>query len=137
MDSIVLASVGLLAIRLVVGLTFAAHGTQKLFGWFGGYGLEGTGGFFESVGIKPGKPMAFLAGAGEALSGLLFAAGVLTPLAAVIITVTMLVAIATVTGRNGYWATSNGWEYSAAIIVVALGVALTGPGSYTLAALIG
>lgn len=131
------ASIGLLVIRLVLGLTFAAHGTQKLFGWFGGYGIEGTGGFFESVGIKPGKPMAVLAGLGELGGGLLFALGLLTPLAALVITVTMLVAIFTVAGKNGYWATAGGYEYNLAIIAVAIGVALTGPGAYALDKLLG
>jgi putative oxidoreductase len=131
-----LASAGLLVIRLFTGLTFAAHGTQKLFGWFGGSGVAGTGGFFESVGIKPGKPMALLAGAGEFLGGLFFALGLLTPLAALVIVVTMLVAIVTVAGKNGYWATSGGSEYNWAFIAVAIGVALTGPGAYALDALL-
>lgn len=130
------ASLGLLIVRLLVGLTFAAHGTQKLFGWFGGGGIAGTGGFFDSLGIKPGKPMAILAGLGEFGSGLLFAAGLLTPLAAEGIVFVMIVAIATVSGRNGYWITSNGWEYSAVLIVVAICVALTGPGAYALDALL-
>lgn len=130
------ASLGLLIVRLLVGLTFAAHGTQKLFGWFGGGGIAGTGGFFDSLGIKPGKPMAILAGLGEFGSGLLFAAGLLTPLAAAGIVFVMIVAIATVSGRNGYWITSNGWEYSAVLIVVAICVALTGPGAYALDALL-
>jgi putative oxidoreductase len=127
-----LGSLGLLVIRLVIGLTFAAHGSQKIFGWFGGYGIEGTAGFFESIGIKPGKPMAVLAGAGEFLSGLFFALGLLTPLAAIVMIVTMIVAIVTVAGKNGYWATAGGSEYNWAIIVIAAGVALTGPGAYAL-----
>lgn len=126
------ASLGLLLIRVVIGVTFAAHGAQKLFGWFGGYGIEGTGGFFESIGLKPGKPLAALAGAGELFSGLFFAAGLLTPLAAITMAVVMVVAIKTATWANGYWITSNGWEYGAAIIVIALGVALIGPGAYAL-----
>lgn len=130
------ASLGLLIVRLVLGLTFAAHGAQKLFGWFGGYGLDGTGGFMESIGIKPGKPMAALAGLGEFGGGLLFAAGLFTPFAAVLIAFVMVVAIATVTGKNGYWITANGSEYSYAIIAVAVGVALTGPGAYALDALL-
>lgn len=130
------ASIGLLLIRLVFGLTFAAHGTQKLFGWFGGYGIAGTGGFFESIGIKPGKPMAALAGLGEVGGGLLLALGLLTPLAAALITVTMIVAIATVHGKNGYWATAEGYEYNVAIIAVVVGVALTGPGKFALDALL-
>jgi putative oxidoreductase len=130
------ASIGLLIIRLVFGLTFAAHGAQKLFGWFGGHGLAGTGGFFDSIGIKPGKPLALLAGLGELVGGLLFAAGLLVPLASLVITVTMLVAIFTVTGKAGYWAQNGGYEYSVAIIAVAIGVALTGPGAYALDAVL-
>jgi len=131
------ASVGLLVIRLVFGLTFAAHGAQKLFGWFGGYGIEGTGGYFESIGIKPGKPMAALAGLGEVTSGLLFALGLFVPVAALLMVSTMIVAILTVTGKKGYWITAEGYEYNVAVIAVAVGVALTGPGAYALDALIG
>jgi putative oxidoreductase len=131
-----LASIGLLVVRLVIGLTFAAHGAQKLFGWFGGHGLDGTGGFLESVGIKPGKPMAVLAGLGEFGGGLLLALGLLTPLASLVIAVTMLVAIVTVAGKNGYWAQGGGSEYNWAIIAVAVALALTGPGAYALDAIL-
>jgi putative oxidoreductase len=131
-----LAAFGLLVIRLVVGLTFAAHGTQKLFGWFGGHGLQGTGGFFESIGIKPGKTMALIAGISEVAGGLLFAAGFLTPLAALLIIATMLVAIVKVHGANGYWVTQNGTEYNVMLIVVALGVALVGAGTYSIDAIL-
>lgn len=130
------ASLGLLVIRLVFGLTFAAHGTQKLFGWFGGHGLDGTGGFFESIGIKPGKPMALLAGLGETLGGLAFALGLLVPVASIFIIVPMIVGIAKVHGPNGYWATGGGYEYNVAIIAVAVGIALTGPGAYSIDALL-
>jgi len=130
------ASLGLLVIRLVLGLTFAAHGAQKLFGWFGGHGLAGTGAFLESMGAKPGKLLAALAGLAEFGGGLVFAAGFLTPLAAAVITFVMVVAIVTVTGKNGYWITANGSEYNYAIIAVAVGVALTGPGAYSLDALL-
>ena len=121
---------GLLLIRLVIGLLFVGHGAQKLFGWFGGYGLKGTGGWLESIGMRPGVLMAFLAGAGEVLGGLLFAAGVYTWIGAALITITMLVAIFTVHGRNGLWSTSNGMEYNLVLIAAAIGVALTGPGAY-------
>jgi putative oxidoreductase len=131
-----LAAFGLLIIRLVVGLTFVAHGTQKLFGWFGGHGLQGTGGFFESIGIKPGKTMALLAGISEGAGGLLFAAGFLTPLAALFIIGTMIVAIVKVHGPNGYWITQNGTEYNVMLIVVALGVALVGAGTFSIDALL-
>ncbi|MED1953043.1 DoxX family protein [Brevibacillus nitrificans] len=123
---------GLLIIRLVIGLTFAAHGTQKLFGWFGGYGLKGTGGWLDSIGVKPGVLMALLAGLGELVGGLLFAAGVGTWVGAILIAFTMLIAIVKVHGQNGYWATSNGYEYNLALIAVAIGVALIGPGAYVL-----
>ncbi|MCA1059707.1 DoxX family protein [Rossellomorea aquimaris] len=131
-----LAAFGLLVIRLVMGLTFAAHGTQKLFGWFGGHGLKGTGGFFESIGIKPGKTMALLAGTSEVAGGILFAVGFLTPLAAFLIIATMIVAILKVHGANGYWATQNGTEYNVMLIVVALGVALVGAGAYSIDAVL-
>lgn len=123
---------GLLIIRLVIGLTFAAHGTQKLFGWFGGYGLKGTGGWLDSIGVKPGVMMALLAGLGELAGGLLFAAGVGTWIGAILIAFTMLIAIVKVHGQNGYWVTQNGYEYNLALIAVAIGVALIGPGAYVL-----
>lgn len=124
-------NLGLLLIRLVFGLTFAAHGTQKLFGWFGGHGLAGTAGWLESIGMKPGKLNALLAGLGEVVGGLLLALGLGLPVAAVLITATMLVAIIKVHSKS-YWATTGGFEYNLAIIAVAIGVALVGPGAYSL-----
>lgn len=131
-----MASIGLLLIRLVFGLTFAGHGAQKLFGWFGGHGLKGTAGWMESIGLKPGKAMAIAAGVSELVGGILFAVGLWTPFAALLMVVSMIVAIAKVHGPNGYWATQNGYEYNLAIIVVAIGVALIGPGQYALDAVI-
>ncbi|WP_294744604.1 DoxX family protein [uncultured Exiguobacterium sp.] len=128
---------GLLIIRLIIGLTFAAHGTQKLFGWFGGHGIVGTGGWFESIGMKPGKALAITAGLAELIGGLLFAGGVFLWIAAILIIGSMLVAIVKVHGANGYWVTQNGYEYNMALIVIALGVAMIGAGDYSLAALIG
>ncbi|NEW04542.1 DoxX family protein [Paenibacillus sp. SYP-B3998] len=125
-------ALGMLIIRLVIGLTFAGHGTQKVFGWFGGYGPKGTGGFFESIGIKPGILMAILAGLAELIGGLLFAAGLWTIVGAALIVLTMLVAIIKVHGKNGYWVTSNGIEYNIALIAIAVGVALMGAGEYSL-----
>ncbi|WP_088830411.1 DoxX family protein [Paenibacillus tyrfis] len=129
-------ALGLLLVRLVVGLLFIGHGAQKLFGWFGGYGPKGTGGWMESVGIKPGVVMAVLAGLMELLGGVLFAAGLLTPLAAVLIAATMVGAIVKVHGPNGLWSTANGYEYQLVLLVVTIGVALTGAGAYSLDALI-
>lgn len=130
-----MTSLGLLIIRLIFGLTFAAHGTQKLFGWFGGHGISGTAGWLESIGLKPGKLMAALAGLSELAGGLLLAFGVGLPAAAVLITGAMLVAIVKVHNKS-YWATSNGFEYNLAIIAVAIGLALAGPGEYTLLSLL-
>ncbi|WP_210364188.1 DoxX family protein [Bacillus sp. REN3] len=126
---------GLLIIRLVIGLLFVGHGAQKLFGWFGGYGVKGTGGWMESIGIKPGVTMAILAGLAELGGGLLFAAGLLTPLAGLMIAVTMGGAIAKVHGANGLWATQNGYEYNLVLIAIAVGIALTGAGKYSLDAI--
>lgn len=123
---------GLLIIRLIVGISFMGHGAQKLFGWFGGYGLKGTGGWFDSIGMKPGVAMAFIAGLFELVGGLLFAAGVWTPVGAALIVLTMLGAIIKVHGKNGFWVTSNGYEYNLILIAIAVGVALIGPGAYVL-----
>ena len=125
-------NIGLLIIRLVIGLLFVGHGAQKLFGWFGGYGLKGTGGWFESIGMKPGVTMAFFAGLAELVGGILFAVGLLTPLAGIIIAGTMVMAIVKVHGANGLWATSNGYEYNLTLLAVTIGVALIGPGQYAL-----
>ncbi|UQZ84726.1 Putative oxidoreductase MhqP [Paenibacillus konkukensis] len=129
-------ALGLLIVRLVVGLIFAGHGSQKLFGWFGGHGPKGTGGWMESIGIKPGVPMAVAAGLMELIGGLLLAAGLFTPVAAALIVLTMIGAIATVHGKNGFWVTSGGIEYNVILIAIAVGVALTGAGAYSLDALI-
>ncbi|MCT1399794.1 DoxX family protein [Paenibacillus sp. p3-SID867] len=128
--------IGLLLLRLVVGLSFMAHGAQKLFGWFGGYGPKGTGGWMESVGIKPGVAIAVLSGLMELVGGLLFAVGFLTVLGAALITLTMLSAIVKVHGRNGYWSTANGYEYNLLLIAVAVALALTSAGAYSLDAVI-
>ncbi|MDT2046769.1 oxidoreductase [Priestia aryabhattai] len=129
-------SIGLLLIRLVIGLSFMAHGAQKLFGWFGGHGLKGTGGWFESIGMKPGVRMALIAGLSELVGGALFAVGFLTPLAALMIAGTMLIAIIKVHGPNGYWSTQNGYEYNLTLLVVAISIAIIGPGYYAIDALI-
>ena len=105
---------------------------QKLAGWFGGHGLAGTGGFFESIGIKPGRTMALLAGLAELVGGVLFAFGLFTPLAALLIVGTMLIAIVKVHGKNGLWITQNGYEFNLVLIVIAVAVALIGPGDYSL-----
>lgn len=130
-------ALGLLVVRVVVGLLFVGHGAQKLFGWFGGYGPKGTGGWMESIGIKPGVAMAVAAGLMELIGGLLFVAGLLTPLAAVLIVLTMIGAIVKVHAPNGIWATANGYEYNLVLVAIAIGIALTGAGEYSIDALIG
>lgn len=125
-------NLGLLITRLVIGVLFIGHGAQKLFGSFGGYGLKGTGGWFESIGMKPGITMALIAGLAELFGGILFALGLLTPLAGIMIAGTMVMAIVKVHGPNGLWSTSNGYEYNLTLLAVAIGVALIGPGQYAL-----
>lgn len=124
--------IGRLLLRLLVGGFFIGHGTQKLFGWFGGNGLEGTAEGFEQLGLKPGKAHAALAGVAEAGGGAALALGLETPLAAAAITATMLTAIRTVHIKNGPWATNGGYEYNAVLIAVALTLAELGPGPISL-----
>jgi putative oxidoreductase len=125
-------SLGLLLIRLVIGIPFIGHGSQKLFGWFGGHGLKGTGGWMESIGIKPGITMALLAGLSEFIGGILFSFGLLTPLAGILLAATMVVAIIKVHAPNGFWTTQNGYEFNLTLLVVAIAVAIMGPGHYAL-----
>src|SRR5436305_12221204 len=105
--------IGRLLLRLTIGGFFIGHGTQKLFGWFGGHGLDGTGQFFEGLGLRPGRTNALAAGAAEAGGGALLATGFATPLAASALTATMLTAIHRVHLKNGPWVTSGGYEYNA------------------------
>ena len=122
---------GLLIIRLVVGLTLAAHGAQKLFGMFGGYGIAGTGGFFESIGFRPGKVIATMAG------GLALALGLLTPFAAAAIVAAMIVAIWGVHLEKGFFLENDGYESPLVIGAVAAAVAFTGPGQLSLDQMLG
>jgi len=128
---------GLLLIRLVVGLTLAAHGAQKLFGVFGGYGIAGTGGFFESLGFRPGKVIATMAGLGEMGGGLALALGLLTPFAAAVIVAAMIVAIWGVHLEKGFFLENDGYEYPLVISAVAAAVAFTGPGQLSLDQMLG
>ncbi|HEY8529476.1 MAG TPA: DoxX family protein [Paenibacillaceae bacterium] len=132
-----LLDLGLLIIRLVVGLTFAAHGAQKLFGWLGGYGPKGTGGWMESIGLRPGVAMAVIAGLIEFAGGLCFAAGLITPLAGVLLALVMIVAIAKVHIPKGFWNSNGGYEFNLVLVAVTVGVALTGAGAYSLDAALG
>ena len=122
----------ILVARLLLGGLFFGHGAQKLFGWFGGYGPDGTGGFFESLGVKPGRQHAMAAGASEMGGGALLAAGLATPAAAAAITGVMTTAIRTVHQPNGPWITENGWEYTAVVIAAVLTIVEVGPGPVSL-----
>lgn len=130
-------ALGLLILRLVVGLTMTAHGAQKLFGWFGGYGLQGTGGFLEKLGFFPGRRSALFAGLAEFMGGLLFALGLATPLGAMLIISVMFVAVATVHVKNGYFNSSQGFEYNLTLAAVAVSVAIIGAGPFSLDAALG
>ena len=128
---------GLLILRLAVGLTLVGHGAQKLFGWFGGYGLRGTGGFLEQLGFRPGVRAALMAGLTEAGGGALLALGLFTPLAATLLIAVMLVAIVTVHLAKGFFVTNGGYEYPLILAIAALSLAVTGPGQISLDALLG
>jgi putative oxidoreductase len=129
--------IGLLVLRAVVGLLLAGHGAQKLFGWFGGHGLRGTTGFLESLGWRPGRTFALLLGAGELAGGLALALGFVTPLAAAALMAVLANAALVVHGRNGLWNTEGGFEYPLVLACVALALAFTGPGRFSLDQLIG
>jgi putative oxidoreductase len=128
---------GTLILRLAVGLALAAHGSQKLFGWFGGHGIAGTGGFLESIGFRPGKVMAVICGLGETAGGLGLALGILTPLSAALVIATMLVAIYSVHIHNGFFITKQGYEYNLVLIASALALAFAGPGRISFDAAVG
>lgn len=128
---------GLLIVRVLVGALFIGHGTQKLFGWFGGHGLEGTAAWLDSQEIRPARFWAVVAGLGEAVGGLLFALGLLGPISGHLIAASMFVAIARVHAQNGLWAQQNGYEYPLVVMVVAIVVAGVGPGAYSLDRVLG
>jgi putative oxidoreductase len=129
--------IGLLVARLVLGLLMAAHGAQKLFGWFGGYGLTGTGGFLESLGFRPGRLFALAAALGEVGGGLLVVLGLFGPVGPALMLSVMIVAALSVHWSHGLFATSNGIEVTLLYATGALSLALTGPGRYSLDALAG
>ena len=129
-------ALGLLLVRLI-GLGFAAHGAQKLFGWFGGYGLAGTGGFFESMGFRPGRLFAAAAGVGEFVGGLLIALGLGGPIGPMLVIATMVVAIVAVHLGHGFFASSNGIEMPLLYAGFAALFAFAGYGAYSLDAAFG
>ena len=118
-----------LPVRVATGVIFAAHGAQKLYGWFGGYGLEGTGAWMSSIGLEPGVLMAALAGGAEFFGGLALILGLLVRPAAVVLALTMMVAIVTVHLSNGLFISNNGYEFGLALLAVSVTLAIRGAGS--------
>jgi putative oxidoreductase len=123
---------GRLVARTVIGSLFIGHGTQKLFGWFEGPGLEGTQGFMESLNLRPARVQALAAGITETTGGALLVAGLATPLAASGLIGVMITAIRTVHLPNGPWSAKGGWEYNAVLIAALLAIAEEGPGDFSL-----
>ncbi len=132
-----LLNLGLLLVRVIFGLLMVGHGGQKLFGWLGGYGLAGTGGFFESLGFRPGRRFAFAAALSEFIGGWLFALGFLGPVGPALILAVMLVASISVHWRNGLFASTNGVEVPLLYATAAVGIALIGFGTYSLDSALG
>ena len=126
-----------LLLRLLVGGLFIGHGTQKLFGWYGGNGLDATAKGFESMGMRPGRRHAIAGGVGEAAGGAALALGLATPLASGVLTAVMLTAIHRVHLKNGPWLTKGGYEYNAVLIAAVLSLAEAGPGKLSLDAALG
>ena len=119
---------GALALRIPVGIIFVAHGAQKLFGWFGGYGLEGTGQWLDSIGLSPGYLMALLAGGTEFLGGLALIIGLLVRPASAALAFAMLIAIFSVHFQNGLFMSNNGYEFALALLAASASLMFSGAG---------
>lgn len=130
-------AIGLLLLRLILGIIFLLHGAQKLFGLFGGHGLAGTSQFLASLGLRPAKMWAIINALGETLGGLLLFLGLLTPLGALLVIGVMLVAIAKVHWKKGFWNGQGGYEYNLLLTTVAVVLGLLGAGAYSLDAAFG
>ena len=126
------AGLAALVVRMPVGLILASHGAQKLFGWFGGYGLEGTGQWMASIGLEPGYLMALLAGSAEFFGGLALILGLFTRPAAALSAFTMLVAIFSVHFEHGLFISNNGYEFALALLAATAGLVIQGAGSYSI-----
>ena len=121
-----------LMLRIPIGIIFMAHGAQKLFGWFGGYGLEGVAGWMESIGLAPGMLMALLAGSAEFFGGLFILLGILVRPSALSLALTMLVAIFAVHFDNGLLSSNNGYEFALALLAASVSLLLSGGGRFSL-----
>ena len=129
-------SLSSLVLRVPVGIILSAHGAQKLFAWFGGYGLEGTGQWMESIGLAPGFLMALLAGSAEFFGGLALILGLLTRPAALVSAFTMVIAIFSVHAANGLFMSNNGYEFALALLAATSALTIQGGGKYSFDALI-
>ena len=129
-------SFGQLALRIPIGIIFVAHGAQKLFGWFGGYGLEGTGQWMASIGLNPGYLMALLAGSAEFFGGLALILGLLVRPAAAVLAFTMITAIFAVHIGNGLFMSNDGYEFGLALLAASVALAISGAGRGSLDALL-
>jgi len=127
----------LLLLRAIVGPVMAAHGAQKLFGWFGGHGIAGTAGFFEQLGFRPGRPFATAAALAELVGGVLIALGLLGPVGPAVVLATMIVAVVSVHWPKGLFAQNGGYELPLVYAIIAVVLALTGPGAYSIDAATG
>jgi putative oxidoreductase len=123
---------GIAVLRVVIGALFMGHGLQKLMGWFGGYGLDATGGAFEQMGLRPGKVHATAAGVAETAGGALLVAGAATPLAATMLTGVMTTAVEKVHLQKGIWVTEGGYEYNAVLTAALFAITASGPGAMAL-----
>jgi putative oxidoreductase len=125
-------SLSALPLRLIAGLIFTAHGAQKLFAWFGGYGLEGTGQWMESIGIAPGYLMALMAGSAEFFGGLFLIVGFLTRPTSFVLAITMVVAVFFVHIDNGLFMSNNGYEFGLALFAISISLIFSGAGKLSL-----
>jgi putative oxidoreductase len=122
----------LFALHFIVGALFFAHGAQKLFGWFGGYGIGGTAGFMEGLGMRPARLHALAAGLAETVGGVLLALGLFTPIGAAMVIAVMVTAIITVHGTKGFFTQDGGYEFNLVLIAAAFALAGVGPGAWSL-----
>jgi putative oxidoreductase len=132
-----MAATALLILRVVIGLIVAAHGFQKLFGWWGGPGMNGWVGAMKRMRIRPAVPWAWISALAEVFGGLGLAVGLLTPLPSLAIAGSMLVAIALVHWPKGFWVTKGGYEFNLSILAAIAAIALIGPGAYSLDSALG